>query len=133
MLIDRELNKLIHDLKKQKALSFTFAGSPMTLKIFDNGAKLALSAIVYEGGNYIPKSVRDSLSIKSQSYFPSIITTLSIDEEKFQISLNYCGPLQQLNEARFHHLLEEFNDLVGNWRIKLDERDRNDLIHVRIS
>lgn len=127
MLIDRELNKLIHELKGQKTISFIFEGNPMTLHLFDG--KLSLAALVYEGGNYIPKSVRNGLSLKSPGY-SNLKTTFSIDEEKFQISLNYLGSSHQLNNARFYDLLEEFNDLVGGWRFLLDERDRNDLVHI---
>ena len=130
MIIDRQLHKLFQDLKKEKAISFNYAGIPIMMRVFDEGAKLALSASVYEGGNYIPKSVRSCLSLKSPFPTASIKTHLIIDEEKYQISLNYLGSLNHLNDTKFYHLLEEFNDLVGAWRFMLDEHDRNDLVHV---
>lgn len=132
MIVDRQLHKLFQDLKKDRSLSFNYSGVPIMIRVFDHDAKLSLSAAVYEGGNYIPTSVRNCLTLKSSFPTSWMKTQLVIDEENYQISLNYLGSLNHLTDAKFSHLLEEFNELVGAWRFMLDEHDRNDLIHVRM-
>lgn len=130
MLIDRELQKLFQGLSGQKTVSFNYEGVPLTMSVLDNGSKFALSALVYEGGNYIPRSVRNCIR---ETVFPSPIkTNLKVDEEHYQISLHYEGGAHHLNDSRIHSLLEEFNSLVADWRLTLDEHDKNDLVHVRV-
>lgn len=130
MLLDKEIQKLFKDLTGQKSVSFNYEGVPLTMRVFDNGSQFGLSSLVYEGGNYIPASVRRCIA---ETVFPSSIkTSLHVDEERFQISLNYQGGSNHLNDTKLLSLLDEFNNLVFEWRFTLDEHDKNDLIHVRV-
>lgn len=134
MLIDGELKKLFQKLSgSQSAVTFHYDGVEMNMFVFDKGAKFALSALVYEGGNYIPASVRSCLDLKNSMPDSPLRAALKVNEEKYQISLNFIGNSESINDFKFHNLLEEFNRLVELWRIKLDEHDKNDLIYVRVT
>lgn len=131
MIIEKELKKLFHELNgQQKSISFDYEGTSLTMSVFNNGSQFDLSALVYEGGNYIPTSVRRCVL---EAEFPSSIKTdLKIDEGLFQITLYHTSPFHHLNDIKFQNTLEEFSHLVSKWRLILDENDRNDLVHVRV-
>jgi len=127
---NKEMQEIFKGLGSHESVSLTIGGIPITLRVLDQGSKLALSSAVYEGGNYIPASVRRCLTLKSQFPMATIKTFLQIDEERFLIFLHYLGSSNSMNGQKFQNLLEEFNGLAANWRSKLDEHDRNDLVHV---
>jgi len=131
MIVEKELRKLLHQLIKEEIAQITLGGSEITVHVFDNSTKIFLSSSVYFGGNFIPSSVRKSLSQKPPFEKGHLNTYLSVDEENFRISLNFVGGLEHLNKRMFVDLLEEFSWLADEWRLYLDEHDKNDLIHVR--
>lgn len=110
---------------------FTLSSAPITVSIVDKGAKLALAATVYEGGNYIPQSVRKCLTRK-RPFISSFETTLYLDEDDFRVILRYLGEALPFEGQAFQELIYEFDALVEEWRRILDEHDKNDLIHVRV-
>jgi hypothetical protein len=132
MLIDKEIQKLLRELDGEKTVSFNFDGVPLTMSVSDHGSQFSLSALVYEGGNYIPGSVRKCLDNHAIVPYSPLKTSLKIDEDRFQIALYHSGAFHNFNDVKFQNLLEEFNTLVEEWRFKLDEHDKNDLIHVRV-
>lgn len=132
MIIHKELQKLFQDLSGQQSVSFTYDGVSLTMSVLDHGSQFLLSTSVYKGGNYIPQSVRKCLTLKNAFSHSPLKITLEVDEEHFEIFLHYQGAYNALNEIRFHNLLEDFNDLADEWRLKLDENDKNDLIHVPV-
>lgn len=102
------------------------------IQLLDNRSKIKMTTIVYIGQDYIPNSVRNCYQEKAP--FPNQLHTfLILDEEQYKIFLNYEGELERLNEENLNGLLEEFNWQAEEWRLYLDENDRNDLIHVRVS
>lgn len=133
MVVSKEFKRILDKLSAKEPAMIVLSGLPIAVRVFDEGNKLALATSVYEGGNYIPAGVRKCLSLKAP-FKPRAIqhTFLKIDEERFQISLNFLGQLEPLNDQRLHDLLEEFNELAGEWRLFLDEHDKNDLVHVRV-
>lgn len=132
MIVEKELRKLLHQLVKEEVAQITLGGSSVTVHVFDNSTKISLSSPVYFGGNFIPKSVRHSLTLTPAFQKGHIKTYFNVDETDFRISLNYVGGLDHLNKRMFIDLLEEFSWLADEWRLYLDEHDKNDLIHVRI-
>lgn len=131
MIVENDIKKLFNDLKSNEFAHLTLEGFDINVKIFND--KLFLYTPVYFGGNYIPKSVRNCLEQKAPFSYSSPITTyLTIDENQFQISLNYSGEVYQLNSYNFKLLLEEFSLLAKEWHLYLDENDKNDLVHVRV-
>ena len=103
----------------------------ISVHLFDHGSKLILSVPVYEGGNFIPLSVRNSLLKPLPFKAPPLKTLFKVDEDHFQISLNYLGHLGHFNQRMFIDLIEDFSELADQWRLYLDDDDKKDLIHVR--
>lgn len=131
MIVEKELRKLLHRLIKDEIAHITLGGSDVCVHVYDNATKIALSSNVYFGGNFIPLSVRKCVSSKPKFEKDHIKTSLTLDEKNFQISLSFVGGLENLNKRMFIDLLEEFSWLADEWRLYLDEHDKNDLIHVR--
>lgn len=131
MLIDKELEKLYNDLLASEQSQFFMHGFDLSLKLFSDSKKISLVTPVYFGGNYIPHSVRSGIT-KSPPFerWATIKTHLSINEEDFSVTLHYDDTTEVLNSFRLLHLLENFCALAEEWRIYLDEHDRNDLLHV---
>lgn len=132
MLIKNELKKIFLQLLKDDVVQIDVNGFNITVRVFDGASKLLLSAPVYFGGNFIPKSVRTSLSHKASFAEDHIKTFLTIDEDNFQVHIKYLGKLNKVNNEAFALLLEDFSWLAGEWHFFLDERDKNDLVHVRV-
>lgn len=131
MLIQKDLKKIYNQLFKDDVFQISFFGSEITIRVFDSASKLALSTPVYYGGNFIPKSVRHGVMHK----FPfkdDIRTHLNIDEDQFQINLNYLGSIEPLDQQEFFAILEAFSEIAERWRAYLDEHDKNDLIYIRV-
>lgn len=133
MLIDKEIRKIFNQLDDGMPLRIPFEGSEIFVNFIDNATKLCLTSQVYFGGNYIPSSVRRCLSLKTPPFYGySIPTFLSVDEHRFQINLNYLGETEDLSYADFKDLIGEFSAMAEQWRLYLDEHDRNDLVYVRV-
>ena len=134
MLVGKELERLFHELIQNDQAQLSIGTSDITVRTFDRASKLSLTTPVYFGGSYIPKSVR--LGMKKAPPFErnqTIRTTLSIDEENFRIFLSFIGATNLLNSQRFMALIEEFCHLADEWRIYLDEHDKNDLVYIHQS
>jgi hypothetical protein len=130
MVIQKELQKLYQQLLQDTVARIPVNGTDVTVRILE-GSKLSLSTEVYFGGNFIPPSVRASLTKKLPATEGHIKTFFTIDEPNFRIYLNYLGHIQTLKNQAFDHLIEEFGWLAQEWRHFLDENDKHDLIHVR--
>lgn len=130
MIVDNDFNQLFEELSLHDHASVTVADMRISIRIFED-TKLSLSTLVYDGGNYIPQSVRHCLTKKPPFESP-MQTHFLIDEENFQISLNYLGQLGHFNSRHFQDLIEDYIELADQWRLYLDEHDRKDLVHVRV-
>jgi len=132
MLVEKEVKRLYHELIQHEYAQVFLSGSDITVRAFDNHSKIFLTTPIYFGGNYIPKSVRQAIA-KTPPFDKdqTIKTSITVDEENFRIFLNFIGAIEILNNKRFHQLLEDFCYLAEEWRIYLDEHDRNDLVYVR--
>jgi hypothetical protein len=132
MIVERDFRRLVHQLIKEELAQIVLGNSEVTVHVFDNATKIFLSAEIYFGGNFISKSVRNCLSKKPLFLHSSHVQTyFNVDEENFRIVINYLGGLEHLNKRMFIDLLEDFSTLADEWRLFLDEHDKNDLIHVR--
>ena len=131
MLIQKELQKIFRELGEGSHVELKCDGSNIHMRTADGTSKLFLSTSVYQGGNYIPSSVRGSLDRKAPFSAPSIRTFMTIEESRFEIFLHYVGTGSGLTRESMKELIEEFGWVAGKWRDYLDEQDRNDLVHVR--
>lgn len=132
MIIEKEFRRLVHQLVKEEVAQISLGNSIVTVHVLDNARKLSLSSLVYFGGNFIPKSVRTGILLTPAFEKGHIKTYMTVDEEHFSVTLNYLGGLEHLNKRMFVDLIEEFSWLADEWRLNLDERDKNDLVHVRV-
>lgn len=133
MIVEKYLKCFLHQLVEQEIAKITLGNSELLVQVFDNDTKISIQTTVYFGGNFIPKNVRLNLSKRPPFARDDFASTLSIDEENFRIVLNYVGGLEHLNKRMFVDLLEKFSWLGDEWRLYLDEHDKNDLIYVRSS
>jgi hypothetical protein len=133
MLLEQDIQKIWHQLSGGDPIKIAFDGSEVMIRFLDHASKLSLTTSVYYGGNYIPASVRRGLTYKPPFTYHSFVPTFfTIDEENFQIYLNYLGQAENLTKGNFKELLEEFGWLAEKWRLYLDEHDKNDLVYVRV-
>lgn len=132
MLIDNKISSLLQGLSHESNVRINVGDSDVMVRAFDAATKLSLQTSVYKGGNYIPKSVRNVVGKRISPFHSSVNAYLSIDEEGFQINLNYLGHMTEMNRSDFKDLLEDFGELADKWRSYLDEMDRNDLVYVPV-
>lgn len=132
MLVEKDIQQILSHLAAGDSIKIPYDGSDIVIRTIDDASKLSLTALVYDGGNYIPHSVRLCLSRKSPFFHPNVLTFLTVDENYFQIKLNYLGHAQDINHQIFKELLEEFGLIAEKWRLYLEEHGKSDLIHVKI-
>jgi hypothetical protein len=133
MLVEKkEFKKLFQKLIEEDTAHFNVGGSDIYIRVIDKASKLSLSTQVYFGGNFIPKSVRSCIVKQAPFSHGSIKTYLTVDENHFQVYLNYLGKLDSLHSDSFKMLLEEFSWLADEWRLYLDEHDKHDLVYVHV-
>jgi hypothetical protein len=132
MLIEKDISKILNQLASGDSIRVAFDDTDITIRFVDGGTKLSLTALVFDGGNYIPSSIRSCLSLKSPFPHTSLLTYLSLDEQHFQVRLNYLGHTETITQTYFKEILEEFGWIAAQWRTYLNERGKNDLIYVRV-
>lgn len=132
MLVEKDIQQILSQLAGGDSIKVPVDGSDIMIRIIDDASKLSLTTLIFDGGNFIPNSVRLCLSRKSPFFHPSILTFLTVDEQQFQVKLNYLGQTQALNHRNFKELLEEFGIMAEKWRLYLDEHGKDDLIYVKV-
>lgn len=130
MVLSKELKRLFSHLLQEDATEISIDGVNISIQAIDRGTKIFLSAPIYLGGNYIPKSVRKSLNERVPFDQKIIPTFTEINESNFQISLNFSGQTSHLTQQSLQNILDEFGWLANQWRQYLDENDKNDLVHI---
>ena len=131
MLVEKEVQKVINQLAEGDPVRVSCNGSELMIRFVDESSKLLITALVYDGNNYIPMSVRKCLTHKLPFTSPSIPTFLTVDEPHYQINLNYLGRAQPLHHGDFKDLINDFGHLANEWHFYLNEHGKQDLIHVR--
>lgn len=133
MLIDRSFKHLTERLNEGVPLQISYhGGAEITIRFACHLSKIALTTPVFDGGSFIPYSVRECVSKKSPFGSQQFRTFLTVDEPGYQVKLNYLGHLEDLKQEELNHLMQEFDRIAEKWRELLDEKGRGDLIHVRV-
>jgi hypothetical protein len=133
MLLEKDIRKLLEHAIEGVPFKINFNGLDIFVKIVDDSSKICLVTSVYHGINYIPGSVRLSLSQKVPLVPPpSIRTFLTIDEQHFQVHLNYLGHTEYVTTDSLKEIVEEFGLLAESWWFYLDQNDKNDLVYVPV-
>ena len=132
MIVEQDLERLFDQLVYNAIAEIDVGGSTVTVQVLDHASKLALSTPVYHGGNYIPPSVRTCISEKAPFDQGRIPTKIDLDEDNFQVILNYSGFSGKLKNQIFIDLLQEFCWLAEEWRYYLDEHDKKDRMYIPV-
>lgn len=125
------IRDLIAELRQKQRADITFQGNEIHLELMEDGEKIHFLTSVYEGGNYIPPSVRNGIKQKVPFQDSSFKAYLTIDEEHFQIHLHHDEPART-NTSTLFSQIDHFSFLAEEWRDYLDRNDKNDLIPVRV-
>lgn len=131
MVVQQEVQKLFQNLAYREAAFITVGSVEILVRSIEDGKQLVITTPIYSGGNYIPSKVRHAValnSIQSKLIHPKLI----IDEDKFEIYLRYTADKPEISLEALKEDLEEFAWLAEEWRIILDEEDRNDRVHIVI-
>ena len=132
MLIQSDIHKALNQLNSGDTAKLTCKGLDIAMRYIDDASKLAVSTPIYFGGNYIPGSVRNSLSHSHFTSRSNLKTYLTIDEQHFQVNLNCLDQTENLNHSKLEKLLEDFGYLATKWRTYLDGQDKRDLIYIKV-
>lgn len=132
MIAQKELRKLFRQLLQDDVVHISTGSNDVAIRMFDHNSKLSLTTLVYFGGNFIPLGVRASLLKKALFAVGHVKTFFTVDEQNFSVSLNYLGGLHDLNNESFRLLIEDFSMLADEWRLFIDDHDKNDLVHVHV-
>lgn len=132
MVIQKNINDITSLLSTGNSIYITVANSNIQLKSFCDNKKIELKTDVYKGENYIPQSVRSSVSGKSMLKDLNAFSYLTIDEENYMVYLSSTSNLELLSEKDFVNELEDFSFQAEKCRIYLDERDKDDLVYVHV-
>lgn len=127
MLKEHPLQRVLRDLKRGERPRFTVEGQELTFTLAEPQSVLIVKTPVYSGENYIPASVRGSLPRKRVNH-----TYLSIDEDQYEINLQTEVGANDLTDREFEGLISEFCTEANQWRARLDDHGRNDLVYVRV-
>ncbi|MBA3238790.1 MAG: hypothetical protein H0T62_10665 [Parachlamydiaceae bacterium] len=130
MILAKDINKLFNCLLGEGTVQLHIGGSDINAQLSEQNAKISVSAVVYEGDGYIPKSVRKCAAGKLPFSGEWIHTQLEIDEDNFTIFLTYKGQTREFNQSNFKDFLEEFSWQADEWRLYLEEHDKHDLIYA---
>ncbi|MBS4167790.1 hypothetical protein [Parachlamydia sp. AcF125] len=131
MILDSEIKKLFNKLDHEDCAQITLMGSDIFVKT-DHISQISLLTQVYFGENFIPQSVRHCLSGKAPFDDSALETFLSVDERQYKIFLNHNGKIDHLSHRTFIDVLEEFSHQAEEWKLVLDEHDKNDLVYSRV-
>jgi hypothetical protein len=130
MLAELNLKKIYNRLMSIDVAKIHLGDSDILLQLFDHDSKMLLTSCVYNGGNFIPKSVRKAAAGNVPFGRGSIQSNIEIDENKSQITLSTFFQVVELDNIQFESSLREFGFQADEWRLLLDERDRNDLLPI---
>lgn len=116
-----------NQLISENSVQIRLGGSDINVRLQDK-ERMSLTASVYEGGNYIPESVRKCVGgkVPFDGWIP---TRLIIEEDKYQIVLDYNESIQA-DPQILKDLLEEFSWQADEWRLYLEEHDKRDLVYI---
>lgn len=133
MVSQSKSKKWLEKLMQKGTVEIVLHGNKVYVKAFQNDSIFSLSSVVYQGGDYIPKSVRSCAQKQESSAFQSRIAgSLVVDEQNYRVELHYVERMDEVDDRVLQDLLEEFCWLSEEWRNLLDEHDRQDLVYVYV-
>lgn len=126
------VKNIISKLHHHRLVELKLNNCRITCQLSSASNILSIKAVVYEGENYIPPSVRECISKSFLTPSSSLNATLSVVEETYEIVLGLSEQIYPLTEEFFLHFLQEFNWLSEEWRRILDDYGERDLLPVKV-
>lgn len=130
MLAEKNVQQILEQIVSGEIITIPFEGIDIHVRTIDDSSKLSLTALVYDGGGYIPSSVRACLANKVPFFKSDILTFLTVDEAYFQVNINYLGRVHLNDSIEIRDLLESFGIITEKWRYYLEEHGKKDLVYV---
>lgn len=134
MITTSKLKRILSDLSFEGVARVPVANDlEVELQISEDHSKMKMSAAVYHGTDFIPKSIRRCIQ-GPQDWKPHAESKLSsfllVDERNFRINLNYVCEWPGVKEHRFVDLLEEFSWQVEEWHRYIHGIGEGDLVFI---
>lgn len=129
MVIPNDLRQALALLEETKAVEVVWQEVSLFIHIVGDGDLFMLSSPVYQGTDFIPKKVRESLKGPPPFVSEKAKTNIDIDEDQFAVRLSYLGKLEDLHNSSVLTSLDGFTSMVKKWRRYLDEQDRDDRVY----
>ncbi|MFT4552093.1 MAG: hypothetical protein ACI9S8_000715 [Chlamydiales bacterium] len=132
MINENQIDQIVEELIKKQYVECIINGELLVLRFSEGFNKLHITASVFDGGNYIPESVRRG--VKAKSLFPrcNIQTFFTLDEKKFQVVLNFSTNMDE-GFGEFSEWINDFIWIAKEWRFLLDRYGQEDLVFVYAS
>lgn len=103
------------------------------LTLLEKGELISLRTIIYEGGDYLPQSIRLCIhGGELRVTAGNIHVELMIDEENKSVLLHAQMEWKAGSIGDLRELLHEFVQLAEEWRRLLDDYGEQDLIYVPV-
>ena len=119
--------QLVDVLEAQKSVNMSCEGESITMKLVDGA--LFLTSKVYSN-DYLPASV---LKAANQSYISDLKTSVRVDRESNEISLNFEELIDISDERELNYIILEFREAASRLKSILDDEDRRDLVYSYVN
>lgn len=127
-----QIDQIVEQLIKKQYVECIINGELLVLRFSEGFNKLVISTSVFDGGNYIPDSVRRGVNAKSVFPQCNIRTFFTLDEKKFQVVLNFSTDMDK-GFGEFSDWVHEFLWMANEWRFILERYGKEDLVFVYAS
>lgn len=132
MISENEIDQIIENLIKHQHIEMKIDGEIVVFRFSEGFKKIEISSSVFNGDNYIPKSIRRGINAPSVFPYSFIKTYFTVDERKFQVILNFTRILDN-GFSDFESWLKEFLWLAKEWRHIIEDHGREDLLFVYVN
>jgi hypothetical protein len=125
--LSTEYATLVHDGR----LRLQREGFEIDSQLDSKRARVYIVTAVFNGGNFVPESVRRCLQGHGlHALDKSSDVRLIIDEEYHRVLLLLQATVA--DDHSFEEILHDFLDLATEWRLILDEYGQQDLVYVKV-
>jgi len=130
MVATGKLKGILNTLPLDGVLHVPFDGLDISLKGSADRAAVCISAVVFCGEQYIPKSIRKCIQGRGPcaGFIPE--SFVHVDEVNCRVDLNSNCLLKGLSEDEFIELLEEFSFQVEEWKHFINRHGEGDLVYI---
>jgi hypothetical protein len=132
MVATHKLKGILSTLALDGVLHVPFDGLEVLIQRSADLSNVRMSAHVFTGDHYIPKSVRKCIRGRGPCAGYNPISFVTVDEAHCRIDLNCDYPLKDVTEEHFIEMLEQFGWQVEEWRHFIDRHGEGDLVYINV-